>query len=318
MLITFKKTKDKETIGKKKSSQLMLLDAASENVFPNHSFCLSFNCTVQVSNRSSPIVRRVIPSPRTAPIRSIHSANPFQFTNPTKSSSKSAMSRSLSFESLGKKDLSKTRANVVGDIQSVLKQGHLTKTSSLSVTELSRSFPTGLDPRIPQYGKCLENRKVATEERDLLQSSGSTEAACESQESLLKDAFTVAGGDRNLALTIPPRRGSEGLSSSALVLHESHFMEADSRNSPSPVRSPGTPLGMSYPGVRSIPGSKPVVIRKYESTPSRESQSSVDLMEYDLISESDFSSLRSSVANPSSTDDYLVVEGFPGIQSSTV
>lgn len=273
---------------------------------------------VQVSNRSSPIVRRVIPSPRTAPVRSIHSANPFQFTNPTKTSSKNAMSRSLSFESLGKTDLSKTRANVVGDIQNVLKQGQLTKTSSLSVTELSRSFPTGLDPRLPQYGKFLENRKVATEERDLLQSSGSTEAACGSQESLPKDAFTVAGGDKNLTLTIPPRRGSEGLSSSALVLHECHFMEADSRNSPSPVRSPGTPLGMSYPGVRSIPGSKPVVIRKYESTPSRESQSSVDLMEYDLISESDFSSLRSSVANPSSTDDYLVVEGFPGIQSSTV
>ena len=199
-----------------------------------------------------------------------------------------------------------------------MKQGRLTKTSSLSVTELSRSFSTGLDPNFPLYGKFLEKRKVATEERDLLQSSGSTEAACGSQESLPKDAVIVPGGDRNLTLTIPPRTGSEGLSSSALVLHESHFWEADSRNSPSPVRSPGTPLGMSYPGVRSIPGSQPVVIRRYESMPSREGQSSVDLMEYDFISESDFSSMRSSVANPSSTDDYLVVEGFPGIQSSTV
>ena len=199
-----------------------------------------------------------------------------------------------------------------------MKQGHLTKTSSLSVTELSRSFSTGLDRNFSQFGKFLEKRQVATEERDLLQSSGSTEAACGSQESLTKDAVTVPGGDRNLTVTIPPRRVSEGLSSSALVLHESHFWEADPRNSPSPVRSPGTPLGMSYPGVRSIPGSQPVVIRKYESMPSREGQSSVDLMEYDFISESDFSSMRSSVANPSSTDDYLVVEGFPGIQSSTV
>ena len=264
------------------------------------------------------MVRRVIPSPRTAPVRSIHSANPFQFSSPTKSASKNALSRSLSFESLANKDLSKTRMNVVGDIQNVLKQGHLTRTSSLSVTELSRSFSTGLDPSLQQYGKFLEKRKVATEERDVFQSSGSTEATCGSQESLTQEAFAVPGGDRNLTVTIPPRRGSEGLSSSALVLHESHVLDPDSRNSPSPVRSPGTPLGMSYPGVRSIPGSKPVVIRRYESTPSREGQSSVDLMEYDFISESDFSSMRSSVANPSSTDDYLVVEGFPGIQSSTV
>ena len=284
----------------------------------NHPFYLSFDCTVQVSNRSSPIVRRVIPSPRTAPVRSIHSANPFQFTNPAKNTMKNTMSRSLSFESLGKKDLSKTPATVVSDMQNVMHQGRLTKTSSLSVTELSRSLSTGLDPSLPQFGKFLEKRKAATEERDVLQSSGSTEAAGGSHEFLPKDPFTVPGGDRNLSVTIPSRRGSEGLSSSALVLHESHFWEADSRNSPSPVRSPGTPLGMSYPGVCSIPGSKPVVIRRYESTPSRESQSSVDLMEYDLISESDFSSLRSSVANPSSTDDYLVVEGFPGIQSSTV
>lgn len=264
------------------------------------------------------MVRRVISSPRTAPVRSIHSANPFQFTSPAKSASKNTLSRALSYESVANKDVSKTRANVVGDIQNVMKLGHLTKTSSLSVTELSRSFSAGLDPSLQQYGKLLEKGKMATEERDVFQSSGSTEAACGSQESLTREVFAVPGGDRNLSVTIPPRRQSEGLSGSALVLHDSHFWDPDSRNSPSPVRSPGTPLGMSYPGVRSIPGSKPVVIRRYESTPSREGQSSVDLMEYDFISESDFSSLRSSGAIPSSTDDYLVVEGFPGIQSSTV
>lgn len=228
------------------------------------------------------------------------------------------MSRSLSFESLRNKDLSRTRTNKVGDVQNVLKQEHLSKTSSFSVTELSRSFSTGLDPGVQRYGKFLEKGKVATEEREVFQFSDSIEAACGSQESLTKEGFAVPGGDRNLTVTVPPPKGSEGLSSSALVLHESHFWEPDSRKTPSPVRSPGTPLGMSYPGVRSIPGSKPVVIRKYESTPSREGQSSVDLMEYDFISESDFSSIRSSLANPSSTDDYLVVEGFPGIQSSTV
>ena len=60
-----------------------------------------------------------------------------------------------------------------------------------------------------------------------------------------------------------------------------------------------------------------MVIARYGSVHSRDEQSSVDLMEYDLINESDFSSLRSSVAHPSSTDDYVVFEGFPGIQSST-
>ena len=228
------------------------------------------------------------------------------------------MSRSLSFESLRKKDLSRARPNKVGDVPNVLKQDHLSRTSSLSVTELSRSFSTGLDPCVEQFGKFHERGKAATEEREMFQFSGSIEAACGSQESLTKEEFAVPGGDRNLTLNIPPPKGSEGLSSSALVLHESHFWEPDSRKTPSPVRSPGTPLGMSYPGVRSIPGSKPMVIRKYDSTPSKEGQSSVDLMEYDFISESDFSSMRSSVANPSSTDDYLVVEGFPGIQSSTV
>lgn len=166
------------------------------------------------------------------------------------------------------------------------------------------------------YGKIIEKAKVSMGDRDALQFSGSVEATHGSQDYLTKEGFAVTGEDRNLTVTIPPRTGNEGLSSSALVLYESHF--SDTRQTPSPIRSPGTPLGMSYPGVRSIPGSKPVVIRKYGSTPSRDGQSSVDLKEYDFINESDFSSLRSSVANPSSHDDYLVVEGFPGIQSSTV
>ena len=60
-----------------------------------------------------------------------------------------------------------------------------------------------------------------------------------------------------------------------------------------------------------------MVIRNYESVPSYDGQSSFDPTEYDFINESDFSSLQSSVVNPSSNDDYMVVEGFPGIQSST-
>ncbi|KAL9952715.1 hypothetical protein ACROYT_G040007 [Oculina patagonica] len=274
---------------------------------------------VPVSNHSSPMARFSIPSPRTAPMRSIHSANPFQFTSPVRSSSRNAMSRSLSFESLRNKDLPKTRASKLGDVQSVLKQEQLSKASSRSVSELSRSFSAGLDPSVRQHERFIAKGKVATGE-DGLGFSCFVEAAHGSQdlEPFYREGFAMSGGERNLTVTIPPRKNSEGLSSSALVLHESHFCEPDSRMTPSPVRSPGTPLGMSYPGVRSIPGSKPVVIRKYDSTPSREGQSSVDLMEYDFINESDFSSIRSSVANPSSTDDYLVVEGFPGIQSSTV
>lgn len=229
------------------------------------------------------------------------------------------MSRSLSFESLRNKDLPKTRANKLGDVQNVLKQEQLSKASSRSVSELSRSFSAGLDPSVQQHSKFLAKGKAATGE-DVLEFSCFVEAAHASQElePFNREGFAMSGGERNLTVTIPPRKNSEGLSSSALVLHESHFCEPDSRMTPSPVRSPATPLGMSYPGVRSIPGSKPVVIRKYDSTPSREGQSSVDMMEYDFINESDFSSIRSSVANPSSTDDYLVVEGFPGIQSSTV
>lgn len=263
------------------------------------------------------MARFSIPSPRTTPIRSIHSANPFQFTSPGRGSSRKALSRSLSFESLANKDLPKTRANKLGDVQNVLKQEQHSKALSRSVTDVSRSFPAGIDPNVQPYGKVL-----AKGERDMLQFSLSVEAASTSQElessNREGDGQGMPAGGRNLTVTIPPRQSSEGLSSSALVLHESHFWEPDFRKTPSPVRSPGTPLGMSYPGVRSIPGSKPVVIGKYESTPSRELQSSVDLMEYDFINESDFSSIRSSVANPSSTDDYLVVEGFPGIQSSTV
>ena len=278
---------------------------------------LSFsNSTVPVSNHSSPRARFSIPSPRTAPVRSIHSANPFQFTSPVRRSSRNALSRSLDFESLRNKDLPKTRTNKLGDVQNALKQEQLSKSSPRSVTDLNRSFSAGLDPSVQQRGKFLEKGKADTGEGDALQFSGSVEVAQEIQESFNREECVLPAGDTNLSVIIPPRKSNEGLSSSALVLHESHFWDPDSRKTPSPVRSPATPLGMSYPGVRSIPGSKPVVIRKYDSNPSR--QSSVDLMEYDFINESDFGSMRSSVANPSSTDDYLVVEGFPGIQSSTV
>lgn len=272
--------------------------------------------TVPVSNRSSPMARCSMSSPRTAPVRSIHSANPFQFTSPVRTSSTNALSRSLSFESLRNKDLLRTR----GDAQNVQKQERLSKTSSRSVTELNRSFSTGLDPGGQPHWKFLEKSKAAMDDKDVFQSSGSVEVASgsSSKGSLPTERHAVPKGDNNLTVTIPRHKASEGLSSSALVLHESHFWEPDARKTPSPVRSPGTPLGMSYPGVRSIPGSKPVVIRNYDSTPSREGLSSFDPTEYDFINESDFSSLRSSVANPSSHDDYLVVEGFPGIQSSTV
>ena len=176
--------------------------------------------------------------------------------------------------------------------------------SPSSVGDLSRS----LDPNGTFAGKISRGM----EESNVFQSCGSVEEGSNSNDSFTKE------GEKTLTVTIPNRKRSEGLSSSALVLHESHFWDPDSRRTPSPALSPGTPLGMSYPGTRSIPGSKPVVIGKNGSTSSREEQSSVDLMEYDLINESDFSSLRSNVANPSFTDDYLVVEGFPGIQSSTM
>ncbi|KAJ7352942.1 hypothetical protein OS493_032881 [Desmophyllum pertusum] len=65
---------------------------------------------VQVSNHSSPMARCSNPSPRTTPVRSIHSANPFQFTSPVRSSSRNALSRSLSFESLRNRDLPRTGA----------------------------------------------------------------------------------------------------------------------------------------------------------------------------------------------------------------
>ena len=146
------------------------------------------------------------------------------------------------------------------------------------------------------------------EEYNAFQFCGSVEEGNNSNHSPTKEGFAAKGkGERTLTVTIPDRKRSE-----------SHFWEPGSRRTPSPALSPETPLGMSYPGMRSVPGSKPVVIRRYGSTSSREEQSSVDLMEYDLINESDFSSLRSNMAHPSSTDDYLVVEGFPGIQSSTV
>lgn len=266
---------------------------------------LFFFSTVQVSNHPSPITRGSNRgSPRTAPVRSIHSADPFQFSSPVKGPSTVAISRSLSFDSLRKQD----------QVQNILKKERFSKMSRMSpssVGDLSRS----LDPNGTFAGKISRGM----EESNVSQSCGSVEEGSNSNDSSTMEGFAAKDkGEKTLTVTIPNRKRSEGLSSSALVLHESHFWEPDSSRTPSPPLSSGTPLGMSYPGTRSIPGSKPVVIGKYGSTSSREEQSSVDLMEYDLINESDFSSLRSNVANPSFTDDYLVVEGFPGIQSSTM
>lgn len=284
---------------------------------------LSFlDSTVQLSDHSSPTARGSVSSPRTAPIRSIHSANPFQFTSPVRGPLRVALSRSLSFESLRNKD----QGNRLGDVQNVLKQERVSKMPPMSLSSvghLRRSHSTELDPgsiavSYP-YGTFPGKSSSTMEESNVFQFGGSVEEGNKSNDYFTRQGFATTGsGERNLSVTIPNLKRNEGLSSSALVLHESHFLEPDSKRTPSPCLSPGTPLGMSYPGMHSIPGSEPVLISKYGSTTSREEQSSVDLMEYDLINESDFSSLRSSVPHPSSNEDYLVVEGFPGIQSSTV
>ena len=161
----------------------------------------------------------------------------------------------------------------------------------------------------------------ANEEKSALELNRSTEDRNDSNEGFSKKGFsTTSTGRRDLTITIPNRKRAERLSSSELALHEFHFSENDSQKTSSPVPSPGTPLGSSYPSTYSIPGTKPMVITRHGSSRSnsRGEQSSVDLREYDLINSSDFSSLRGSVVHPSSAEDFLVVEGFPGIQSSTL
>ena len=225
------------------------------------------------------------------------------------------MSRSLSFESIKSKDLQRSRANLQNDQE----KGRLLKTSSQSVSELSRSVASGLEPDSQLHWNFREASKGTRDDKDVFQFSVPMEVAPGSsgKASVPTGGLAVPKGDRNRRVIIPKQEAGEGLSSSALVLHESHLREPDPRMSPSPLTSPGTPLDMSYPGVRTISGSNPMVIRNYESVPSYDGQSSFDPTEYDFINESDFSSLQSSVVNPSSHDDYLVVEGFPGIQSST-
>lgn len=265
-----------------------------------------------MSNHASPTARRSLLSPRTTPIRSIHSSNPFQFTSPGKRLSRCSMSRSLSYESFR----NKPQENTLDDVKSFKKRERLTQISAGSAGELNRS------PTYPTYSASLPvERRTSPKlirrppEDRILQFGASIEEGQNGTEQFTQEELGTTRWDRKLTVFIPQRKVSEGLSSSALVLHEDHFLE---RTPSSPVLSPGTPLATSYPGTRSIPGSKPVMIGRYGSTPSRDEQSSLDLMEYDMINESDFSSLRSSVANPSSNDDYLVVEGFPGLQSSTV
>lgn len=222
------------------------------------------------------------------------------------------MSRSLSYESFR----NKPQENRLDDVKSFKKRERLTQISAGSVGELNKSptYPT-YSASLPVERRTSPNMIRRHPEDRMLQFSASVEEGQNGTEHFTQEELGTTRGDRKLTVFIPQRKVSEGLSSSALVLHEDHFME---RTPSPPVFSPGTSLATSYPGTRSIPGSKPVVIGRYGSTPSRDEQSSLDLMEYDMINESDFSSLRSSVANPSSNDDYLIVEGFPGLQSSTV
>ena len=262
-----------------------------------------------------------ISSPRTAPIRSIHSPNPFQFASPAKGRSRVSLSRSLSYESLRKQD----QGNRACDVQNILKHERLSKLSPMSSASgggLSRSLSARLDAGSSAvfHSNTAFSGKTSrgAEENNMPQFCDSVEEGNGIDSFTKEESVVTSTGGRNLTVTIPDRKRSEGLSSSEHVLYESHFWDPDQRGTSSPILSPVTPLGMSYPEMGSIPGSKPMVIRKYGSTPSREEQSSVDLMEYDMINESDFSSFRSSVAHPSSNDDYLVVEGFPGIQSSTM
>lgn len=284
-----------------------------------------FSCfTGPISNHPSTVKRgsASTPSPRTAPVRPINS-NPFQFP-PLKRHSKGALSRSLSFESLRRQDESQK----LGCAQNLLRHERFTKilTTSRSGGEvLSRSFPTLVDTGYAALslskGTLSERPSRANEEKSPLERNRSIEDGNDSNEVFSKEGFsTTSFGRRNLTITIPNRKRAERLSSSELALHEFHFSENDSQKTSSPVPSPGTPLGTSCPGTYNIPGSKPMVIARYGSSRShsREDESSVDLREYDLINSSDFSSLRSSVVHPSSADDFLVVEGFPGIQSSTM
>ncbi|XP_048586036.1 lysosomal-trafficking regulator isoform X2 [Nematostella vectensis] len=114
--------------------------------------------------------------------------------------------------------------------------------------------------------------------------------------------------------SMAPQGVSSSVDGDPILFHDNHYPEVDPIRCPSSVSpaTPKTPVG-SYLG----PGSHPVSIDRKRMTP-REWNSSVDVQEYEFINESDFSSLRSSLAHcPSSTDEYLVVDGFPGIMSTT-
>ena len=214
-----------------------------------------------------------------------------------------------------------TRRNKNGELQGVLGSTHPSRMVSSCTSGVDRLLSTSAaQPISSRHGSRQANKGNI---------SGSVEFETKRlnlslEEGLSTTAIESPGREQRSAEGISPLKASDVLSKSlseeisGLLLHEGHYGEPGVRGTPSPVRSPGTPLVMSYPGVRPVLGSNPVVIRKYSSTPSREEHSAVDPLEYDFINESDFSSLRSSVANPSSTDDYLVLEGFPGVQSSTM
>lgn len=104
----------------------------------------------------------------------------------------------------------------------------------------------------------------------------------------------------------------------SFLMHDVSLHEPNMRTGASPVHiSPATPQTPSHPSTPSSYGTKPMLIERFAAATPKEGQSSLDTTEYDFINESDFSSLRSSITNQSSVDEYLVVEGFPEMQSST-
>jgi hypothetical protein len=97
---------------------------------------------------------------------------------------------------------------------------------------------------------------------------------------------------RNLTVQIPCVESADG---SSILLQGSPLREwpKTSVSSPSTPQTPPTPKTPQTPvGSYRGPGSKPMSIGKYSTTPQSR-MSSVDVMEYDFINESDFSSLRS-------------------------
>lgn len=106
--------------------------------------------------------------------------------------------------------------------------------------------------------------------------------------------------NRKLTVNIPHRTSSSvkpvygSADGASILLQNSPVRERkislSSPSTPQTPPTPRTPAGESYMG----PGSKPMSISKQSTTPQSVGMtSSVDVMEYDFINESDFSSFRS-------------------------